>query len=104
MGAGLQINDFVGDAGRRLMEEHPDADLAARAKAAFSQPPQLKPGELPALPEDNAALTALRRQFPGEWAKAFITFIRENASSTGGRLVDPEQNARLGAILNACQP
>jgi hypothetical protein len=103
LGASLLINDFVADAGRRLMEEHPDADLATRAKAAFSPPPQLAPGQLPPLPEEEAALTALRRQFSSEWTKAFLTFIRENASSAAGRLVDAEQNARLGAILSACR-
>ncbi len=102
LGASLIINDFISDAGRRLMEDHPDPELAARARTAFSPPPALAPGQLPTLPEEETALGVLRRQYPTEWTKAFLAFTRENAASTSGRLVDPEQNARLGAILTAC--
>jgi len=101
LGASLIINDFIGDAGRRLTEESPDPELAAQARGAFTPPPALAPGDLPDLPEDDKAASEARRQFPAQWARAFLTLSRENASSTDGRLVDPEQNARLGSILAA---
>ncbi|WP_207457512.1 virulence factor SrfC family protein [Azospirillum sp. SYSU D00513] len=101
LGTSLIINDFVSDAGRRLMEEAPDADIAAQARSAFTAVRPLSPGDMPDLPADEASLSALRRQFPTEWARAFLALTRENASSSAGQLVDPEQNARLGAILDA---
>ncbi|MGF7177633.1 virulence factor SrfC family protein [Azospirillum doebereinerae] len=101
LGASLLINDFISDAGRRIMEDSSDPDLAAQARRAFTPAGRLPPGALPDLPQDEADLSTLRRQFPTEWAKAFLTLTRENASSSAGQLVDPEQNARLGAILDA---
>lgn len=101
LGATVIINDFVADAGRRLMEEDPDPDQAARARAAFTPPPQLAPGDMPDLPVDEAGASAARRNYPTEWARAFLTLTRENASSSDGVLVDPEQNGRLGRILKA---
>lgn len=99
LGASHMINDFIADAGRRLMENDADPDRAAAARKAFTPPPQLSPGQIVVLPEDEKSLTALRQRYPVEWVKAFQTFVRENASSSSGRLVDVEQNARLGDIL-----
>ena len=102
VGASLRINDFVADVGRQLMTRDADPEQAQRAGAAFTRPVQLGLGELPNLPEQMQDVALLRRQFATEWTKAFLVFVRENASSSGGRLVDPEQNARLGVILAAC--
>jgi hypothetical protein len=99
LSASLLINDFISDAGRRLTGEGPDAEQAARARAAFPPPPPLPWGALPKLPPDDAGLRAWRGQFPTAWAKSFLALTQENASSADGVLVDPAQNARLGAIL-----
>lgn len=101
LGASVIINDFVGDAGRRLMEADPDTEQAARARAAFTPPQRLDPGEMPDLPDEENAVSAMRRQYPTEWVKAFLALTRENASSRDGLLVDPEQNARLSMILKS---
>lgn len=98
--ASLIVNNFINDAGRQLAAETGDADLAARARAAFPAPDQLPPGALPALPADEAALRAWRAQLPTAWAKAFLSLTQENASSSAGVLVDPAQNTRLGTILS----
>lgn len=101
LGAAARINDYVSDAGRRLMEQDADPDQAALARRAFSPPPQLAPGQMPDLPVDEKAAREMHRQFPREWLQAFLALTRENASSNAGRLIDPEQNDRLGKILTA---
>jgi hypothetical protein len=95
----LIINEFVNDLGRREMMESPDPQLAERAKALTAKPPAPKAGEFPTLPATAADIEAARNRNPKVWIQSFFHMTHESAASSEGQMVDPEQNAKLGALL-----
>ncbi len=95
----LVINEFVHDLGRTAMAGDADPEWSARARALIDRPTPPGAGVLPALPTADPELAAFRRRNPQIWAMAFLQMTQENAASSEGQMVDPEQNARLGAVL-----
>ena len=59
---------------------------------------------LPELPETLEAARQKRTQYLTDWLKVLTELSIENASSKSGRLVDAEQNERLGGLLAKIQP
>ncbi|MCF8479929.1 MAG: putative virulence factor [Rhodospirillum sp.] len=95
----LIINEFVHDLGRREMTESPEPQWAERARALTTKPPAPKVGEFPTLPAKAEDIEAARNRNPRVWIQSFFNMTQESAASNEGLLVDPEQNAKLGALL-----
>ena len=104
LGSALLINDFVADLGRAILAEHEDEDIAKKAQAFFLRPKRLQVGEMPDLGEDTKTIMQTRSAMINDWIKAFQDMVGENAASSKGQTVDPEQNARLGRILQKAAP
>ncbi|EGV15899.1 virulence factor SrfC family protein [Thiocapsa marina] len=71
---------------------------SAGLAALFPVPPAIPPGELPTLPPEPEPFT---NAFIGDWLRAFVALAINNAGYTTGQDITPEQNRRLGRILDA---
>lgn len=94
MRVAVLVNDLVNYLGRK----HPEVE-----SELFRPLPVTDMGALPDLPNDPAALKPIRTAFMVDWLKAVSEMTRENASWGQGGLIDVEQNARLGKILQSIQ-
>ncbi len=64
----------------------------------FAPPAAIEPGELPALPPEPEPFT---NAFIRDWLRAFEALAVGNAGYATGQDISPEQNRRLGQILDA---
>ena len=73
--------------------------LAGRTRTLFGQQPD--PEGYPALAAEPLAFD---RQYYTDWLAALMHLIEGNADYEGGQTFDPEQNARLGRLINNLNP
>lgn len=73
--------------------------LAGRTRTLFAQQPD--PEGYPALPAEPLAFD---KQYCTDWLAALVHLIEGNADYEDGRTFDPEQNARLGRIIDNLNP
>ncbi len=92
------INGYVNWLGldpRQRSDAERTVSVGGKARTVFTPPPPFS--GLPALAEDPLPYD---RAFYTDWAAALVTLINDNAAFDGGRKFNPEQNARLKAILD----
>ena len=82
-----------GSAGRR------HSAYGRRTRTLFGQQPD--PEGYPALAAEPLAFD---RQYYTDWLAALMHLIEGNADYEGGQTFDPEQNARLGRLINNLNP
>ena len=73
--------------------------VGGRTGSFFRQRPD--PEGLKALAAEPLAFD---RQYYTDWLAALIHLIEGNADYEGGQAFDPEQNARLGQLINNLNP
>lgn len=91
------LNAFSTEAAATLipLDQRPDIPVEAGGRKPFSPRPQTDGVEkLPATPRRADA------DYLTSWMHMVYRLFEDNAKDTEGGIADPEQNARLGAILN----
>ena len=73
--------------------------LAGRTRTLFVQQPE--PEGYPALPAEPLAFD---KQYCTDWLAALVHLIEGNADYEDGQTFDPEQNARLGQLIDNLNP
>jgi hypothetical protein len=77
-------------------EERP-ASKVGKARPLFAPPPEIEARELPRLPDTQINFSGI---FIVDWFDAFRSLAVENAGHAAGRDIGPQQNARLGEIVD----
>ncbi len=75
------------------------AESEEYGKDLFAKPMAPAVGDFPDLPADAREMLRVRGQYVGNWLKALIILAGENAASSEGGLVNPEENERLGELI-----
>ncbi len=96
MAAALTLNGLVNKLGSDL---EPEDEEQGGPKIVFPRAAEIAPGALPELPEDPAEMSRLRGRTISTWLGALRDLARRNASWGQGGFVDPEQNRRLGELI-----
>ena len=91
--------DWLGFNPASVPEAKRTIQLAGRTRTLFGQQPD--PEGYPALAAEPLAFD---RQYYTDWLAALMHLIEGNADYEGGQTFDPEQNARLGRLINNLNP
>lgn len=91
--------DWLGFNPASVPEAKRTIQLAGRTRVSFGQQPD--PEVHPALAAEPLAFD---RQYYTDWLAALMHLIEGNADYEGGQTFDPEQNARLGRLINNLNP
>ena len=91
--------DWLGVNPASVPEAKRTIQLAGRTRTLFGQQPD--PEGYPALAAEPLAFD---RQYYTDWLAALMHLIEGNADYEGGQTFDPEQNARLGRLINNLNP
>lgn len=94
----LEINNLVNRLGRDRPDVENGGDVPFQRGA-----PELADG-LPVLPNQNDELRKVRGKVMLDWLKALVRLAEESAASGEGGVIDIEQNARMGRILDLITP
>ena len=93
-----RINRFVDYLGSDdLPPDDRPRSLVGQQRPVFAPPPPIPPRGMPVLPESPVNFPAL---YIVDWFEAFRALAIANAGHAAGRDISPEQNARLGQILD----
>lgn len=93
-----RINRFVDYLGcDDLPPDDRPRSLVGQQRPVFASPPPIPPRGMPLLPEAPVNFPAL---YIVDWFEAFRALAIANAGHAAGRDISPEQNARLGQILD----
>jgi len=92
------VDDFVDYLGFQALplEERPPSPLDSRK--IFEPPEPIAASDLPQLPDDEIPYSGM---YILDWIEAFRHVVVGNAGHSAGREITPEQNQRLGEILQA---
>lgn len=96
------INSFINWLGfdrRQLPPEKCKVTISGKERILFIPPVPIK--KYPTLGEDQ---TPFDKQFYTDWLAALITLVMANVDFDGENTLDPEQNKRLGDILDRLAP
>ena len=85
--------DFIGFS-KVPLEARPDSPIAGRK--IFEPPAPIPRGRLPELPIEGVPYSGM---FIVDWLTGFASLAVDNAGHSAGREISPEQNLRLGEIL-----
>lgn len=97
----LLVNDFINYAGcAGTMTVVNSADVETTDQAFFDFNESLTADGMPVLTQHTSDMETTRERFAEEWFRAITELTKKNASSSGGSLIDVEENERLGGILN----
>jgi len=101
MSAANCINDFVDYLGYSDLpgEERPTSAVG-QERRVFQAPEEVDIGSLPVLPPKPVNFSGL---YIVDWLGAFARLAVDNAGHSAGREITPEQNERLGRILEQIQ-
>lgn len=91
--------DWLGFNPATTSETRRTIQLAGRTRTLFAQKPD--PDGYPVLPPEPLPFD---RQYYTDWLAALVHLIEGNADFEGGQTFDPEQNARLGQLLDNLNP
>ena len=91
--------DWLGFNPASVPEAKRTIQLAGRTRTLFGQQPD--PEGYPALAAEPLAFD---RHYYTDWLAALMHLIEGNADYEGGQTFDPEQNARLGRLINNLNP
>ena len=91
--------DWLGFNPASVPEARRTIQLAGRTRTLFGQQPD--PEGYPALAAEPLAFD---RQYYTDWLAALMHLIEGNADYEDGQTFDPEQNARLGRLINNLNP
>ncbi|CRI67671.1 Virulence factor [Thiocapsa sp. KS1] len=93
-----RINRFVDYLGSdNLPPDDRPRSLVGQQRPVFAPPPPIPPRSMPVLPATPVNFPAL---YIVDWFEAFRALAIANAGHAAGRDISPEQNARLGQILD----
>jgi hypothetical protein len=91
------INNFIDNLGAiDLPPEQRPASRAVKGQPIFAPPPPIAPGALPELPASPINYPAM---YILDWFEAFRATAVGNAGHTAGRDITPDQNEKLGQVL-----
>ena len=91
--------DWLGFNPASVPEARRTIQLAGRTRTLFGQQPDPE-----GYPDLAAEPLAFDRQYYTDWLAALMHLIEGNADYEGGQTFDPEQNARLGQLINNLNP
>ena len=91
--------DWLGFNPASVPEAKRTIQLAGRTRTLFGQQPDPE-----GYPDLAAEPLAFDRQYYTDWLAALMHLIEGNADYEGGQTFDPEQNARLGQLINNLNP
>ncbi|WP_300833023.1 virulence factor SrfC family protein, partial [uncultured Bilophila sp.] len=91
--------DWLGFNPATTSETRRTIQLAGRTRTLFAQKPD--PDGYPVLPPEPLPFD---RQYYTDWLAALVHLIEGNTDFEDGQTFDPEQNARLGQLLDNLNP